>query len=528
MKKILSIILGITLLASFSFAAVDWQRFEFFENSGGLNDQFSPILIEDNEASNLQNVVFTKAKHWKTRDGFKALNTDIIGSDITCTGGIYYRTIKGVKHLVAIFSDGTIRKMDYNANGPDGTWDDITGSIIFLVTQNDLASFAIGEDTLIIEDGVTGTAPYKWTGSGNATDLGGSPPNASIVTYHKRHAFFAGDRDNPSILYFTDLGDIENSTTGLSGNVEIETNDGTIITALAPGFDALYIWKGGSAGRGSIWRLSGDDKDTFKLQRMVSDVGTLSPRSVALIGNSFFFIDSQGDTYIYDGAIGLRLISTKIEGTRDNLNFDRFPYISTVAFDKDYYISVSDTSAAFNNMILVFDTFPLAWTKFSGFHANALWVADNGSGQDMLVWGGYKGVVFKYPSGTNDDDVAIDMFYHTKKYSFPELRNPESKANKAWRALRVFCKQKGNNDLIIEPRVDFGSSGTSSDMNLKGTKSLFGTAKYGTAIYGGKNIIIERFEPDLEGDYFQILYSNNTKDEPIENFGWQISIETVD
>ncbi|KKM24614.1 hypothetical protein LCGC14_1603350 [marine sediment metagenome] len=418
--------------------------------------------------------------------------------------------------------------MEYNANGPDGTWDDITGDIAFAATQNSIATFAVGEDTLIIEDGITTTAPYKWTGTGNAEALGGSPPQASMVAFHKRHAFAAGDKDNPSILYFSDLGNIENWTGGLSGNVAIETNDGTIITAIKPGFDAIYIWKGGSAGGGSIWRLSGDDKDNFKLQRMVSDIGTLSSDSVSLIGNSFFFTDGQGDTYIYDGAIGIRLISAKIEGTRDSLNSDRFQFIRTAVFDKDYYASVSNSASAFNDVVLVFDTFPLAWTKFEGMHANAMWVADNGSGQDMLVWGDYTGVVFKYPFGTSDDALTIDMFYHTKKYSFPELRNPERKANKTWRALRVFSKQKGNNNLTIEQRADFGTAGSSSTMNLKGTLSLFGTKKFGTGLFGGDNIIIERFEPDLEGDFFQIIFSNSTLDQPIQTQGWEISVEATD
>src|SRR3990167_10923659 len=168
-----------------------------------------------------------------------------------------------------------------------------------------------------------------------------------MVAYHKRMAFAAGSDSNPSILYFSDIGDIENWTTGLSGNVGIETNDGTSIIAIIPGFDALYIFKDKS-----IWRLTGDDKDTFVLQRMIPDVGTLSPNAIGQIGNEMLFMSEHGDFYIYDGGIGLRIISTKIN---PDINTGRFPYVSTTIFDNDYHVSYSTSGGATNNRILVYD-----------------------------------------------------------------------------------------------------------------------------------------------------------------------------
>jgi len=516
MKNILNLALAFFLIAQPAFAEIRWLKQDFFNNVGGLNDSFSPIAIEDNEAADLQNVVFTTSGNWKTREGFAKLNSSTLGASVVTTGLKYYAQADGDKFLVGVFDDDKIRKMDYSGSGPDGTWDDITGALIFSAGQNNLATFAVGEDELLIEDGISTTAPYKWTGTGNAAALGGSPPSATLVAFHKNMAFAAGSSTARSTLYFSDVGDIDNWTTGLSGNVSIETNDGSIIRAIVPGFDALYIFKDNS-----IWRLTGDDKDTFQLQRMISNYGVTSPNAVSLSGNDFILTTSQGDVYLYDGAVNLKLISTKVEGTLDSASSSRFQYCSSVVFDKDYYLSFSNTGSSTHDRILLFDTFHLAWTKFVGITANAMAVADNGTGEEMIVFGDYSGFVYKYPSGTDDAGTSISTNYTTKYFRFPE-----ASPTKDWKLLRVFANQKGNYNLTVETRKDFEGTGTIETINLAGDSSLWGTAIYGTDFYGDQNLITGRIEVNKEGDFFQIEFSNTTQ--AIEVKGFQIFIENSD
>jgi len=519
MKKILTLLL-ILAITNPAFAAVKWTPFDFFANTGGLNDGFAPMAIADNEASDLQNIVLSTYGTFKTRDGYAKLNSLTLGASVICTGLKYYAPTSGTKYIVGIFDNDKIYKMDYQiGGGPDGTWDDITGLVSFLVSQNNLASFAVGEDVLMIEDGLNTTAPFKWDGSGNVEDLGGSPPNATMIAYHKNMAFAAGNNTYPSTLYFTDVGNIENWTTGISGNVSIATNDGSEIRVIMPGYDALYIWKDYS-----IWRLSGDDKDTFQLQRMITGVGCSSPKAVSRIGNDFFFTSTQGDTYLYDGAIKLLNISTKVQGTINNANFSRWQYAVSEQFNDDYYLSFSNTGMSTHNRILVFDSFNQAWVKFTGMNANAMAVADDGVGEDMLIFGDYGGFVYKYPSGTNDADTAIDAFYTTKHFRFPQL-NPD----KDWKLLNVYAAQEGNYNLSVEARKDFGTTGSTQSVNLLGTgASLWGTAIYGTDLYGGQNLITGRLEINLEGKFFQIKFSNSTSDQPFEVKGFQMWIDGSD
>lgn len=519
-KKTLLLISAFLLLTTNSYGAVKWRQYDFFSNTGGLNDAFAPTAIEDNEASDLQNVVFTTSGSFETRGGYDNLNDTSLGASVICTGVKYYAPTSGSKYLVAIFDNDKIYKMDYQiGGGPDGTLDDITGSVSFLIGQNNLASFAVGEDTLLIEDGLNTTAPFKWTGTGNVSALGGSPPNATMVSFHKNMAFAAGNNTYPSTLYFSDVGNIENWTTGLSGNISIETNDGSIIRVIIPGYDALYIFKDYS-----IWRLSGNDKDSFQLQRMVSGTGCRSPTGVKRIGNDFYFTDGQGNTYLYDGAIRLKLISTKVQGTIDNSNFSRWQYVVTEQFNDDFYVSFSNTSVSYHNRILLFDSFNLAWAKFTGMNANAMCVADDGTGQDMLVFGAYDGYLYQYPTGTNDNGTAISFYYVTKQFFFPEF-NPL----KDWKVLNVYANQKGNYNISVELRKDFATTGSVETVNLLGSStSLWGTGVYGTSLYGGQNLIVGRIETNLEGNFFQIKFSNSTINQPVTIKGFQMYIEGQD
>lgn len=519
MKRFWLLLTTLFLATSLAWAEIVWVDKPFFDASGGLNDGFAPHFIADNEASQLKNVVFTTTGNFKTRDGFDDLNTTTVGASTATVGLKYYQPTSGTKFLVAVFSDNTIRKMDYQSGGgPDGTWDNITGSLTFTNSVTTYPSFAIGEDILIIEDGITTTPPYKWNGSGNATSLGGSPPDCSIVTYHKRHAFCAGKSTAQSTLYFSDLGDIENWTTGLSGNLDIETNDGSIIRALIPGFDSLYIFKDKS-----IWRLSGDDKDNFQLQRMISDTGTLSKQGVALLGSDIFFISDQGDFYLYDGSVRLQKLSTKIQGTLDNSNFDRFQHVPITVFNEDLYASISEVGNTRHNVVLVLDTFKLAWTRFTGFNANALTVGDNGSGQDALFFGNYAGFVYQYPIGTNDAGSSIQTEYTTKWYSFPDM-NP----HKTFEKLYVYANQQGDYDMTVNISRDFLTTGSALTLDLNGSTSLWDSAIWDVDLYGDENLIVGEVEPNLEGQFFRINFEHTGVDEPIEVKAWRMYIDQSD
>lgn len=512
-KLLLAIILSLFAFQSVQ-AATGWKRFDFFNNAGGLNNAFGPIAVADNEAADLQNVVLATGQNFKTRSGFTNINSATIGANTDCNGLIYYKQADADEFLVAVFSDDTVRKMDYSGGDPDGTWDDVTGGLSFSVTQNDLASFAIGEDVVFFTDGLGTNGIYEWTGTGNATSVANSP-DSKYVLYHKRMAFSAGDTSNPSLLYFTDLGDISNWSTGLSGNVSVDETDGSIIRGLNKLGDNLYIFTDSS-----IWRLSGTDKDSFILKRMISGIGTLSHHCITQVIGQLAFMSQEADVYIYNGGFGLENISPKIEGTTDGMNQARLSKTVGVFYDGDYYLAYSDSGSTGNDQVLVFDTFHLAWTKFDGMNINGATVGNISDGTEALFFGGYDGFVNQYPDGTSDAGTAINVYYLTKQYRFPELTT-----EKFLRLLKVYAAQEGSYNLEVEVLSDFESTGETTSISLEAGGSLWDVAVWDVDAWAGENLVTGRIELDKGNEFFQIRFSNENLDQPFEVKGWSMFLE---
>lgn len=510
-RRVVLGLLGLCLLGSplLRAQAPPWTAFDFFGLTGGLADGLESTAIQPTEASDLQNVVFSTGGAIRRRDGFTRINASANPSTTASTTGlVFYKQTDGTRFLVRLVNDGgsdLIQKMDYGSGttGPDGTWDDITGAVSVSIGTDDQASFTFALNRLLIEDGVNTTIPAQWTGSGNASALTNAP-NSQFVVFHKLHVFAGGNNTNPSRIAFSALCAVDVSclTSWTSTDViDVETNDGQIVRWLASGLDALYIWKDTS-----IWRLTGTDRDTWKLDLMVKDVGTLAGPSVQFINNKFVFLTSNCDVGVYDGGINVELISTKIQGTLDGLNLDRCDEAVSAQFDGDYYVSVSDGTSSTHNLLLIFDTFHQAWTKFSGMNANALATYEIGTLEQAITFGDYAGFVNRYPNGNTDAGSAIDSFYQSGDLRFAQLPH-----EKIFRLARIFANQTGSgNNLTFSRRIDFIGTGTSTTISLAGTGSLYDTAVFDTDAYADLTTVIGRVEINEPGDFLRWRVADNS------------------
>lgn len=525
MDRIIRLLFAVFLLAT-PVQAEEWRSYNYFSLTGGLNDGYDSTAIEDTEASDLQNVVFTTGGAISKRSGFSNLQSSAIASTAAFTALTSWKLSSGTRYLVSLVSDGgtdRIYRMDYGAgtSGPDGTWDNISGGLTLSWGTDDLGDFAPALDVLVVEDGVATTAPYQWTGSGDATALTGAA-NASMVEYHKNHLFTSGNSAQPSQINFSALCTTASSclTSWTATDViHVETNDGQTVQGLKSGLDALYVWKDRS-----IWRISGTDRDTFILEQMVRGIGTCSNNSIAVINNKFIFLSCEGDVIIYDGGINVQIISAKIEGTLTAINLDRVDEAIAIAFDdgtggEDYYLSLSASASSTHDRLLVFDTFHQAWTKFLGINANAMATYEIGTLQTALVFGNYIGDANRYPNTNADDGAAINAFYQSGQLQF------DLPQEKIFRLAQIFVNQEGAYNLTFEYRLDFEAVGTSSSISLAGSGSLWDTAIFGTDAFADITTVTGRVEGFRICDFFQWRVSNTNAAQPFLVKGIRIFME---
>jgi hypothetical protein len=519
--RILSLLLslGFLLAPVPSWGALDYQLYEFEKLTGGLNNSFDAITLDPSEASDLQNIIFPRAVNGAiaSRPGYTRINATALSGTPDCTGTFFFKLVDGTRYLVSVWTDDKIRKMDYGGSGPDGTWDDITGSLSFNVSTDNHSDFVIAENAIIIEDELGNTAPYKWTGTGDAVALTADSdvPNSKYVEYHVRHLFLAGDDANPSRLSFSALDDITNYTSTDFIRVETDSGDG-VIQGLKTGLDGLYIWK-----NSSIWRLSGTNRDDFILERMVQGVGTLADSSISIVNDPrsnqqiFVFVTQNGDVAAYDGGVNVAILSYKIKAAFPNaLNFSRLDEFRATAYENMYMVAVSSAGEANNDFIYVFDFIHNAWTRLYGMSANAVGTFENQNGKALFMFGDLDGFVNQWDlndtSTLNDPGTtAIDSYYVTGWIPFKEAG-----LEKNLRSTRIWVNQEGTAKLLdVEIRKDFENTGSVKQISLAGTGALWDSAIYDVDRYGDLTVKIGRIEPGrgLSANVFQVRMDNGAR-----------------
>lgn len=517
--RLVSFLLALGLFVTSAQGATSWQLYEFDKLTGGLNDSFDALTLDPSEASDLQNIIFPRAVSGaiQSRPGYTRLNATALSGAPDSTGLSFFKLVSGTRYLVSIWTDDKIRKMDYGGSGADGTWDDITGSLSFNVSTDDHADFAVAEDSVVIEDGLTNTAPYRWTGTGDASALTADTdvPNASMVEYHARHLFLAGDSANPSRLSFSGLDDITDYTS--TDFIRVETNSGDgIIRGLKTGLDGLYIWKDSS-----IWRLSGTNRDDFILERMVQGIGTLSNQSIAIVNDTrssqqiFVFVTQQGDVAAYDGGVNVAILSNKIHSSiPEAINFSRLDEVEATSYANMYVASFATSGNATQNRLYAFDFIHNAWTRWAGMEANTLTTFEGSNGEELLLFGDYDGFANQFDindtTTINDpSSTAIDAYWQSGWIAFKD-----SGLEKNLRVVRVWVNQEGADKLLdVEVRKDFQTSSTTKQLDLAGSGAVWDSAIYDVDRYGDLTVTIGRIEPGLglKANVFQVRMDNGAR-----------------
>lgn len=552
MWKIVSTLFLIVLTANTAFADLPFKKYSFFNNSKGLNDSLSSTSIADNEATSIGNVVFDTAGAISKRYGFQNIgpttgNIYQVGlGNNGITGLAYYvNNTTTAKYLVAVANVGGQatayqKTLDASNNIPYGPWTSIGSSGLPTSYTNDQQPvMTVAENTLIFTfPAFTGWKPYAWQATGNVYQLSTSAnlPNATINAYYNNILFLAGDPSNKSRVTFSDL------TGGITSYVatdffDIDKNNGHYITAFLSAFGNLYIFEDNS-----IWMLTGSSRDTFQVQKMVDNTGTVSPHSVQVVNNNIYFITKQNDIAIYDGTFTVKYLSSKIRNTIGANNFNRAQQALGLAFssykykDLDYYVSETTLGSSANNEVLLFDTNREAWTKFLNFSPNSWTVIPLNTGQDVMVWGDYSGHVFYYPNIGSYNDVsnsctagicavtspAIYSYYQTKWFTFPDA----SLGQKYFRVIKTYLQNSTlASTLTTSISVDL-NPGKTFIYNFNPSGALWGTAVWGVDKWEATQVLnIDREEPNLGTEMFQILYSNNSVGQDMTILGFDAFIE---
>lgn len=554
MLRKLPIIVLLFFISTTAHAQLSYKKFSYFSNSCGLNDSLAQTAIKDCEATALQNVVFDTAGAISKRYGYKNIepttgNIYQVGNGNNAVTGLayYINPSTSNKYIVAIANvsgqaTGFEKQLGSNNSFPGGPWVNIGSSGLPSNYTNDQQPVMTSANGQLIMSfpSVPAQQAMAWQATGNIYQFsspGLNSPNSSINAYFNNIMFFAGDPANPTRVNFTNLSGAFNSFLA-TDFFTLNLNDGHFITALFSAFGNLYIFEDNS-----IWMLTGSSRDTFALQQMITNVGTVSPHSVQLVNNMIYFITKQNDIAIYDGAFSIKYISSKIRNTIGGNNFVRAPQSLGIGFssykykDLDYYVAESITGSSTNNQILQFDTDRESWTKFTNFNPDSWIVIPGTTGQDELVFGDYNGNTYFYPNiGTYNDvsntcsgssctitSPSIYSLYTTKWFTYPDV----SLGDKYLRVIKTYIQNSSLPSILTTTvNYDYTIPGNVFNYSYAPSGALWGTALWGIGLWGSTQVLnIDREEPNDGKQMFQVTYSNNNVDQDMTILGFETFID---
>lgn len=443
---------------------------------------------------------------WERTALRKMYGMDLVNSSQAATtrgNGVFYMDVNGIQKRVAVFGNKFYEDVS-------GTWTDRTGAITITDGASNHVQFInhqLNANKYII--GVNGVdAPFKWTGSGNAAVLGGSPPIFTSVA--KFHETIFGSLNE--LVYFSDTGDPETWDTtkwviNFDKNINRVIDNGQKLAVMMEdhigsisGYDYLDFSREESEVKnvGCVGRLAATH--AIFGQNDTDVIATLSKDGLWLIDQAFGATKIFGDQYITDFNQSSLSKSVLAYSRVDQFLFVAMPYGGSI--ENDYLIIVDMRTGAF-------------WPCPSIHSSNirAIVSAKDSNDDEYIYFVDTNGYAFKfnrdtknYHTGTASE--AIDARFKTKKYDLKDVHE--------LREASMLADASGNWNVTMACgfglTTDDGSSGLISLLSTSDTLTF--TFVLGASTLGGSNYVFNILSSvGGFGRYLNITVSNSNVDE---------------
>lgn len=474
----------------------------------GYNDKIEPEFLREGYLADALNC-FIRAETIEKRTGYSTVGDDLGDTFIQGLKGV--RFADGTKELLCV-RNGTIYKWTGSGN-----WTNLGGTLsttaqVDIVVANNKAYFFDGTNTVPSYDGTS------------VATVAAIPKGLYAKWFHNQ-LYVGGISGSPNNIQFSDLGDPEDFSTGQSGTLAINPNDGDYITGLGILNDELMIFKSQR-----VWSLTGFGTSALTLSNLnerLSGFGTLSHRSIVNTGNDLLYLGFLGDiphirslrrtreANIIDGGI----VSDDIEGTMNGLNKAQLSLVAGVFDGRNAWFAVPNGASTTNSLVVMFDTITKGWVRHTGINA-AVWDSFVVSNTPQIYFGeaGTNSLVYVMDTSTSDNGTSINFSITTRRYGGDK---PESK--KKWKYLYVSAEEVGDYDITIDYSQDGFTYDNLGTLNLTGTGAVFDNIVLDTSKLGSTDVKKKRFSiPKLKSYYTQFQMYDDSATSSVKIRDWEV------
>lgn len=479
--------------------AANGPTLELSDFSGGLNTFEPEYLLPLSQSPDLDNIIILD-KGFKKRNGDSAWNSSAMVSSSTAIAGAgYIQYDAGTQFINAVA--GT---KFFTDSGLSGTMADATGVVTITAGQNNLWT-PINFNNLQIWFGGAPNAPFKYSGSGNAAALGGSPPSAYTGFAANNRPFAISTVANPSRIFWPIVSNPEDWTGAGSGNADVAMSDGEALQCgIVLGPDIAILFKNSST---HLMVLTRQPFPIYQLQKGVGIAG----RNAWAVANGEIFIVTPGRRMksTTDG-VNFKAYPNDIDDIWDSINANRIQYIQGIYYPAQEWIifSVSTGSSTTNNYAIVWDIRRKCFLRNTkGYKSNLLFLVQN----RRLFGGHYDGKMYEKDKATIFSDAseaspgAIDGYWRTP---FKNNGGLDDTVHPLYVSVSALTESASTLDLSYG--FDFTSTQTTQTFSLAAVGGVWDTSLWDVAVWGGQNATILRQFISGRGNLFSFKMRNAT------------------
>lgn len=475
------------------------KTIELTDFSGGRNSYDPEFLVKSNQAVSLQNINLLD-RGFEKRRGNTNFNSSAMIDATTAVAGIGY-----IKYIsTSEFLNAVAGTKFFTSLSLSGTMADTTGAVTITAGQNNFWTPVIFNDLQIWFGGAP-DAPFKYSGSGNAAALGGSPPSAKTAFVAANRVFAISTTANPSLIQWPILSNPEDWTGTGSGSQQVSKNDGEELLFGVPlDADTAVLFKNSST------YLMPLTKAPFPVYTLQSKIGAAGRYSWVFVDGTIYFVTPSRRMKATNNGRDFIDFPSSMDDVWDSISTTRIQYIHGIYYPNLFQIHwfVSTGSNSTNNLSIIWDIRNKCWLyNPTGFKSNVSCLVQN----RRLFTGHYNGKIYEqdvsatYTDASEASPNAIDAFWQTPSLRLSTL---DGIIYPYW--IDVIALSEAATNLSISYGFDFVTDQKNNSVSLVPAGAQWDVAQWDVDLWGGQTSVRRRIFTKGKGENFNIKLRNSS------------------
>lgn len=476
----------------------------------GLNTYDPEFATPLSQSPDLDNLVLLDAG-FKKRQGDVAWNASAMVSTSTPITGLgYIQYDSGTEFLNAVA--GT---KFFTDSGLSGTMSDKTGALSITSGVNNLWT-PNNFNNIQIWFGGAPDAPFKYSGSGNAASLGGSPPSAKTAFVASNRVFAINTAANPSRVFWPVVSNPEDWTSAGSGNADVAKSDGEgLQCGITVGPDSAILFKNSSS------HLMVTTRAPFPIYQLQKGVGIAGPNAWAFANGTIYLITPGKRMRSTSDGVNFDIYPNDINDIFDSINSSRVGFIQGTYYAGLEWIvfAVSTGTSTTNNYLIIWDIRHKCFLRCTtGFKVNVFATIQN----RRLFAGHYDGTVYEKDKANTYTDASvtspgpIDAYWRTPFHGLSAFTVNKGGIGSPFSSVihplffDVSFLNESATTMEISYGFDFSFPQNISSQSLVTGSSQWDVAQWDVDTWGGQTSVVKRIFVAGRGNLWSIRIRNAT------------------